>query len=67
MLHVPHLSEYISVLKITTWRASNAVFFLPGKVLERGPCTHFDPAPLGLAHHEAREERVSIPVFIRQI
>ena len=33
--------------------------------LRRGPCTPFDPAPLGLALHEAQgEELVSTPVFI---
>jgi hypothetical protein len=38
---------------------------LSGKVLDGGPCTPFDPAPLGLAHHEAQgEELVSTPVFI---
>ena len=38
---------------------------LSGKVLDEGPCTPFDPAPLGLAHHEAQgEELVSTPVFI---
>ena len=36
-----------------------------GKVLDGGPCTPFDPAPLGLALHEAQgEELVSTPVFI---
>ena len=36
-----------------------------GKVFEGGPCTPFDPAPLGLALHEAQgEELVSTPVFI---
>ena len=40
-------------------------FRLSGKVLDRGPCTPFDPAPLGLALHEAQgEELVSTPVFI---
>ena len=35
---------------------------LSGKVLDGGPCTPFDPAPLGLALHEAqREELVSTP------
>ena len=38
---------------------------LSGKVLDGGPCTPFDPAPLGLALHEAQgEELVSTPVFI---
>ena len=38
---------------------------MSGKVLDRGPCTPFDPAPLGLALHEAQgEELVSTPVFI---
>ena len=37
---------------------------LSGKVLDGGPCTPFDPAPLGLAHHEAQGELVSTPVFI---
>ena len=27
---------------------------MSGKVLDRGPCTPFDPAPLGLALHEAQ-------------
>ena len=36
-----------------------------GKVLDGGPCTPFDPAPLSLALHEAQgEELVSTPVFI---
>ena len=40
-------------------------FQLSGKVLDGGPCTPFDPAPLGLALHEAqREELISTPVFI---
>ena len=40
-------------------------FRLSGKVLDGGPCTPFDPAPLGLALHEAQgEELVSTPVFI---
>ena len=38
---------------------------MSGKVLDGGPCTPFDPAPLGLALHEAQgEELVSTPVFI---
>ena len=38
---------------------------MSGKVLDRGPCTPFDPAPLGLTLHEAQgEELVSTPVFI---
>ena len=41
------------------------IFPLSGKVLVGGPCTPFDPAPLGLALHEAQgEELVSTPVFI---
>ena len=36
-------------------------FRLSGKVLDGGPCTPFDPAPLGLAQGE---ELVSTPVFI---
>ena len=40
----------------------------PGKVLEGGPCTPFDPAPLGLALHETQgEELVYTPVFIQQV
>ena len=43
------------------------IFSLSGKVLDGGPCTPFDPAPLGLALHEAQgEELVSTPVFIRE-
>ena len=38
---------------------------MSGKVLDGGPSTPFDPAPLGLALHEAQgEELVSTPVFI---
>ena len=38
---------------------------MSGKLFEGGPCTPFDPAPLGLALHEAQgEELVSTPVFI---
>ena len=38
---------------------------MSGKVLDGGPCTPFDPAPLGLALHEAQgEELVFTPVFI---
>ena len=43
-------------------------FRLSGKVLDGGPCTPFDPAPLGLALHEAQgEELVSTPAFIKQV
>ena len=38
---------------------------LSGKVLDGGPYTPFDPAPLGLELHEAQGEKlVSTPVFI---
>ena len=44
---------------------TSSVSKLSGKVLDGGPCTPFDPAPLGLALHEAQgEELVSTPVFI---
>ena len=38
---------------------------MSGKVLDRGSCTQFDPAPLGLTLHEAQgEELDSTPMFI---
>ena len=41
---------------------------MSGKVLDGGPCTPFDPAPLGLALHEAQgEELVSTQVFITAV
>ena len=41
---------------------------MSGKVFEGGPCTPFDPAPLGLKVQEGQgEEAVSIPVFIEQV
>ena len=52
-----------TMLKIKSFQ--DLTFRLSGKVLDRVPCTPFDPAPLGLALHEAqREELVSTPVFI---
>ena len=33
-------------------------FQLSGKVLDVGPCTPFDPAPLGFALHEAQGEEL---------
>ena len=41
---------------------------MSGKVLDGGPCTPFDPAPLGLALTQAQgEELVSTPAFIKQV
>ena len=41
---------------------------MSGKVFEGGPCTPFDPAPLGLKVQEGQgEEAVSISVFIEQV
>ena len=50
-----------------SWSNFSLVLFgkVSGKVLDGGPCTPFDPAPLGLTLHEAQgEELVSTPVFI---
>ena len=53
-LYRPHCHHNVEVKSI-----------MSGKVLDGGPCTPFDPAPLGLALHEAQgEELVSTPVFI---
>ena len=53
------------ILFYTIFDITNQTLRLSGKVLEGGPCTPFDPAPLGLALHEAQgEELVSTPVFI---
>ena len=52
-----------TMLKIKSFQ--DLTFRLSGKVLDGGPCTPFDPAPFGLALHEAQgEELVSTPVFI---
>ena len=43
-------------------------YFVRESFFEGGPCTPFDPAPLGHAVQEAQgEELVSIPVFSQQV
>ena len=41
---------------------------MPGTLFEGGPCTPFDPAPLGPEAHVAQiEELVSTQMFIQQV
>ena len=47
---------------------SNTSIRMPGTLFEGGPCTPFDPAPLGPEAHVAQiEELVSTPMFIQQV